>query len=354
MDKPMAISEHWADLLHNMDELNPEVTPVEPAPSPAPYKDRSAGLLAFGILTILLGCLAALFAVFIVFGQVAAAKTGTVAAPMSTILPAILIYVGLAVVLVWLGIGSIMARRWARALLLIFSWSWLVVGVIALVAMAFIVPKMLATMSATGSGGQSGAPQAMIAGMLIGMFIVFGLMFLILPAIWTFFYNSRHVKATCETRDAVPRWTDACPLPVLALALWLLFGAPMLLIMPLTTHGVMPFFGTFLSGVPGTIFCLVLAGLWIYAARSLYKLHQRGWWLVLIVLCAMMVSTLVTFSQHDVLEMYQRMGYPEAQIEQMKKSGLLVGNRMTWLMVFSMVPFLGYLLFIKRFLRRNP
>jgi hypothetical protein len=47
------------------------------------------------------------------------------------------------------------------------------------------------------------------------------------------------------------------------------------------------------------------------------------------------------------------MDYPEAQIEQIQKSGLLVGNRMMWLTSFSVLPFLGYLLFIKKYLRRK-
>jgi hypothetical protein len=124
-------------------------------------------------------------------------------------------------------------------------------------------------------------------------------------------------------------------------------------ITPLVGHGVMPFFGMFLTGVPGTMFCLAIAVIWGYAAWSLYKLEQRGWWLILIALCVFMVSALLTFAQHDMLEMYQLMGYPEVQIEQIQKTGLLVGNRMTWLMAFSMLPFLGYLLFIKQFLVRK-
>jgi len=66
-----------------------------------------------------------------------------------------------------------------------------------------------------------------------------------------------------------------------------------------------------------------------------------------------MASVLLTYARHDVMEMYRLMGYPEAQIEQIQKSGLLIGNRMTWLMAFFMLPFLGYLLFIRKFLRRK-
>ncbi len=315
------------------------------------YKDRSTGLIVFGILTILLGCLAGLLVLLMLVGQAASAKTTGAPIPFSIILPAISIYGVLAVALVWLGIGSIMARRWARALLLIFSWSWLIIGLLALLFMAFFMPKMLANLPSSETAGQPAVSSAAIAGVMVGMFLVFGVLFFILPAVWTFFYNSRHVKATCETRDPVTRWTDACPLPVLGLCLWLAVSVPMMLIMPIAGHGVMPFFGIFLTGVPGTMLCLAIAAIWGYAAWLLYKLDVRGWWLILIALCVFMASGLLTYARHDVMEMYRLMGYPEAQIEQIQKSGLLVGNRMSWLMALCVLPFLGYLLFIKKFLR---
>jgi hypothetical protein len=333
-----------------MNEETSGAVPVESTPQPMPYKDRSVGLIIFGILTILLGCLAGLFALLMLAGQAMSAKATGASAPVSAILPAIFIYGALAVALVWLGIGSTMARRWARALLLIFSWSWLGMGFFVVVIMAFFIPTMMANMSSSATPDHPAMPASMIVGMMIGMFLVFGVFFVILPAVWTFFYGSRHVKATCQTRDPLTRWTDAVPLPVLGLCLWLLLSVPMMLIMPLAGHGVMPFFGMFLTGLPGALLCLAIAALWSYAAWRLYKLDVRGWWLILIALCVFMVSGLLTFAHHDMLEMYRLMGYPEAQIEQMQKTGLLAGNRMTWLMSFSILPFLGYLLFVKKFL----
>src|ERR1035438_10563031 len=57
-----------------MNEQNPGAAPVESTPLPMPYKDRSTGLIIFGILTILMGCLAALFVPLMLFGQAASAK----------------------------------------------------------------------------------------------------------------------------------------------------------------------------------------------------------------------------------------------------------------------------------------
>jgi hypothetical protein len=336
-----------------MDEQNPGAAPVESTPLPVPYKDRSVGLIIFGILTILLGCLVGLFLPLMLIGQAASARATGAPTNYSAILPVVSMYGISAVVLVWLGIGSIMARRWARALLLIYSWSWLAVGLFVLVFMAFLIPRTLANLPSNGTTGQPAMTSAAIAGVMVFLFLLLGVCFVILPAVWIFFYNSRHVKATCETRDPVTCWTDACPLPVLGFCLWLAFSATMMLLMPIAGHGVAPFFGMFLTGVPGMMLYLAIAVIWSYAAWSLYKLEQRGWWLILIALCAFMTSALLTYARHDLVEMYHLMGYPEAQIAQMQKTGLLNGNRMNWLMAFSVLPFLGYLLFIKKFLGRK-
>jgi hypothetical protein len=331
-----------------MNEQNPEVPPVET--TALPFKDRSVGLIVFGSLTIVLGCLTGLLVPVMLVGQAAAARnTNGPHANFSVILPAIFIYGVLAVALVWLGIGSIMARRWARALLLIFSWSWLVMGVFMVIVMAFVIPKMLAGISGAPDTNHQ-LPASTMAGVMLVIFLVFGVLFVILPAVWTFFYNSCHVKATCETRDPEMRWTDACPLPVLGLCLWLLFSVPWMLFMPLTGHAVIPCFGIFVTGLPGALFYLAIAALWSYAAWLLYQLDLLGWWLILIALVLFTVSSLLTYAQHDVTEMYQLMGYPHAQIREMQRLGLLTGNRMIWLTLFSMLPFLGYLFFIKKYL----
>jgi hypothetical protein len=329
-----------------------EFTSAAPTDEPAPYTDRSTGLMIFGILTFLLGCLAGLFIPLILFGQAASAKRTGNATPFSAILPGITVYGILAVALVWLGIGSAMARRWARALLLIFSWSWLMIGVFALVFMVYFVPKVMANLPTNSAAGHPAAPAAMGIVMVI-VILVFGFGFVLLPSVWIFFYSGKNVKATCEARDPVIRWTDACPLPVLAMCLWLYFSVSMMLVIPLAGHGVFPFFGIFLSGAPGAIFCLVHAAVWGFAAWLLYHLDQRGWWIILIAMCVYMASSILTFWQHDISDMYRLMNYSEAQIEQVQKFGLFKGNQMNWFTLFCALPFLGYLLYIKKYLIRK-
>lgn len=336
-----------------MNEQNLETAPVESTPPSVGYKNRSTGLIIFGILTILLGCICALFVPLMIFSQVMAARA-TGALPISAILPGVFLYGILAVALVWLGIGSIKARRWARALLLIFSWSWLIMGIVVVVAMAFLLPKIFGNMSLTGTPGHPALPSAAIRMMMLSMMVIYAVIFVILPGIWTFFYASRHVKATCEARDPVLRWTDACPLPVLACSLWLIFCVPMMLMMPLTGHAVIAFFGTFLTGMPGAMLCLAGAAILGYGALALYKLNRLGWWLIFIALCAFFISNILTYARHNVTEMYRLMDYPEAQIKLIQNSGFFTGNSIMWASLFSTLLFMGYLIFIERFFRRKP
>lgn len=278
-----------------MNEAGPGAAPVESTLLPMPYEDRSAGLVVFGILTILVGCLAGLLIPSMLFARATSAKALGGAVALPTIVTVILTYGVLAAALVWLGIGSMMARRWARALLLIFFWSWLIMGFF-LIFRVFFLPKELATAPSAGTPGHPAMHPGAMSVMAVVMLVMCDFFFVLLPAaVWTLFYNSRHVKATCEARDPVTRWTDACPLPVLGFCLWLMSSALTMLTSPIASRGVTPFFGTFLTGIPGTMLCVAVAAIWSYAALSLYKLEQRGWWLILIAYCVWMASYLLTF-----------------------------------------------------------
>jgi hypothetical protein len=142
------------------------------------------------------------------------------------------------------------------------------------------------------------------------------------------------------------------PLPALGFSLWTWLAVPLMLVMPLTGHGVMPFFGMFITGLPSALFCLVIAAVWGVAGWWLYRLDARGWWLILIAMVLFMVSSLLTYAHHDITELYQLQGLPQAQIDRIQKIGLFTGNRMAWMSVLITLPFVGYLVFIKKYLRK--
>ncbi|MBI5396180.1 MAG: hypothetical protein HZA91_12865 [Verrucomicrobia bacterium] len=318
------------------------------SPTAANFKDRRAGLIVFGILVILLGCLCALLLPLMFAGQAFSAKLTGGAASYRMIIPGALIYGWMAVAFIWLGIGSVLCRRWARALLLTLSWCWLVVGIVSTVIMAFVLPQILAVSVPEGQKMPEAA-RWMIAVVMVGTISV---IYVLLPGALVLFYRSRHVKATCEARDPVRRWTDACPLPVLAVSLMLAFSAFSMLSMPLAFNSVMPFFGKLISGAPATMLCLGITLLMAWAARAIYRLEPAAWWVMIAFFAVMMVSGALTFARIDLIEMYRQMGFPPDQLAQMEKFSFVRDRSAAWWMSLSAVPFFGYLIWVKRYFRR--
>jgi hypothetical protein len=318
-------------------------------PTVSEFKDRSTGLLVFGVLDILLGAGWLLLMALAVLGQFISARTTGVEPNLHMIVPVVVTYGGLAVILVWLGIGSIKRRRWARALLLILAWSGLIVGVLAGGMMLFLLPRIFRA----GLASDQGMPPGALVMVMLFMLLFIGVLLIVIPGVMVFFYGSRHVKATCEASDRQPCWTDACPLPVLAVACWLWFGGLSMLFMLAGNNAMMPLFGALVTGLPGIILYLALAALWFWLGWMCYQLKLAGWWILVGVLVVFMVSSVMTFTRVDLIEMYQKMGYPEAQIEMIRKQGWMTNRLFAWWMPVMIVPMLGYLAWVKRFFNRS-
>lgn len=317
--------------------------------APVYFKDRKVGLVIFGVMTVIAGCGLALLVPLMIVGTQMAAKSPNPPPTAPNLLPVAAIYGVLAIVLIWLGIGSIKARRWARALLAIWSWSWLVIGVVALFGMAWLFPTIQISMQAAQPAGQPPLPPGVQSAILAVTLAMIAVLFVILPLIWALFYSSKNARATCEFRDPITRWTDRCPLPVLAISLWAAFSALSMCIMP-AMHSVAPFFGLLLSGVAGAVFYLCLAAIWAYAGWRLYHLDLRGWWIVVVALVLFAISSAITYSRHDLGEVYARMGYGVQETAQIQ--GLIGSHFPVWSSLIFVVPLLGYFFYIRRFFIR--
>lgn len=323
---------------------------TDSAPPPPPFKDRKAGLVVFGIFTIIGGCVCALFVLLVAVAPILAAKSPNPSPVTPNILPGVMMYGVLAIAFVWLGVGSIMTRRWARALLAIISWALLLVCICTLGIFALMAPHLKQAMIAAQPPNQPPLPDSVQNGMIIGVFGFFGLVGLVGPLIWALFYSGRNVKATCEALDPVPRWTDRCPLPVLGISLWLLFGAITLIGMA-AVYSAAPFFGLLVSGIIARAYYLCLGIIWIYAAWALYRLDRRGWWVIFIAILALTLSAVITFLRHDVAEIYGQMHYSEQQIAMIQRVGVS-SHTIIWVTMICAVPLIGYLLYIRKFFTR--
>ena len=119
-------------------------------PVPPAFKDRRTGLIVLGIFAILIGGICALCVPLMIIGQMMTARRlGTEVDASPAVISAV-VYGVMAVVLIWLGVGSILARRWARALLLCLGWIGLIIGLIAMPAVFMAMSTIGDTLRAQG------------------------------------------------------------------------------------------------------------------------------------------------------------------------------------------------------------
>ncbi len=312
------------------------------------FKDRKTGLVVFGILQIIFGGFCALIVPFMIIGMIASTVlNSSAAAPMSLsmMIPGVLLYVLVAVWFICMGIGSVKARRWARALVLVSSWLWLISGIIGLIFILLLMPDMYEKM---GESGQMPPGVARVMKyVMMGFMAVF---YVIIPAALVLFYGSKNVKATCEFRDTKVRWTDKCPLPVLALSFIFGFWA---VSMPLTVfYGfAIPFFGSILTGLSGAGVVLLVTLLAGYAAWGTYRLSINAWWCAVLLITAWALSAVITFSRVSILEFYEKMNFPEQQLDTMKELSISQDYVVLFLVLWA-AAFVGYLIYTRRYFVR--
>ncbi len=89
-----------------------------------------------------------------------------------------------------------------------------------------------------------------------------------------------------------------------------------------------------------------------YGAWAISKLDCRGWWTMAIFIVLFAISGGITYSRHDVNELYG-LGYPAEQVALMQKFNFLGGQRMVWCMILGAIPMLGYLVYIRKFFPKD-
>ncbi|MGA2915233.1 MAG: hypothetical protein ABSE89_04330 [Sedimentisphaerales bacterium] len=318
-----------------------EFEAIEQSPG---FKDRKTRLVVFGVLQIILGSICALFIPLMIFGAIASRIKSPHNSSFRTMIPVFLIYSLAAIWFIFMGIGSIKAKRWARALILISSWFWLICGTLGFVFMMRIIPNMF---NKTGENSQQ-VPAAVETAVICVMIAFMAGFYIIIPGLLVLFYSGRNVKATVEYRDPQIRWTDKCPLPVLAISFISAVWAISMFWMAIYNWAI-PFFGILLSGIPGAIITVIFILLLAYTVYGTYKLDMKAWWCALLVFTCWFLSAIITFSQVDMLTYYQKMGYSQQQIESMKQYVTMFGSNMSLFMGFWAIVVIAYLVYIRRY-----
>ena len=179
-------------------------------------KWRTGGIV-FGIIAIVIGGLSGCLGLLVPLTLLAPQQQNR---PAGAIIGALLLYVIVAVALIWLGVGAVKMRRWVRPLVLTLGTLILVVGFWDLVAMAFWFPAIAKT--TPGNGAAPALSGGMIPISLVVAILMLGFMLLIIPGAFVWFYKKQEMKEALEYFDAVERWTDRCPIPVLGIVVTLI------------------------------------------------------------------------------------------------------------------------------------
>jgi len=325
-----------------------DLTETGPIPE-ANYK--KTGLVIFGILQIILGAISVLVVPLMILGAIVGKShggSGMEQISIGQMIPGAAMYLIMGVWLVWMGIGSIMARRWARALILVSSWVWLIGGLNGIIFMLLLMPGVFNQI-----GNSENMTPEMIAIGKIAIFAFASFVFLVIPGVLLLFYSRKKVRLACENLDLLVRWTDKRPLPVLGLTI--IFAVAAFSMLSTSFYGwVMPFFGVILSGVEGAVVALVGLAVLAYLAWGSYKLKIKAWWLALIVFIASALSLAITFSRVGLMDFYEKMNFPAQQLEMARQ---VFAQRETTFFIYSALWFiaiLGYLLYTKRYFSPKP
>jgi hypothetical protein len=323
--------------------------------APPAAKDQSTVLIVFGVIQILLGCLCGLMGAILIMtvllGPLAQPRPGQ-EINVRTMAPTIIWYLLMTAILIVLGIGSIRARRWAWTLSVVLNWMWLITGILGFFIVVFVMGPMLSS-SIEMQSKQPVPAEMLLAIRLITGMIIF-IVFILLPAVFLLFYQRASVLATCRLRDPKTRWTDCCPMPVLALCILQAMTFASMLMAPL--QGVaMPLFGRYVSGAAGMAVLVLLELALAYLAWGAYRLRMAAWWGTLLLVVVGTVSGSITFFQTNIMEIYEKINVPPAQLELMRKAGFveLMSGYMPWMILAAGAVWVGYLLYIRRYFTRK-
>jgi hypothetical protein len=331
---------------------------AQPAPSAnattqvsSQYKDRSTGLMIFGVIQIILGLLAALFVPLMALGAFMSRLTpGAGKMHPGQFIGVVCVYGAIAVVFLCLGIGSVQMKRWARALTLVTSWYWLIAGALMTVLLTAVLPVMVQSMlrvqqSATAPGMDTSTG---VIAIILTLVIVFAAFFLIVvPIAFVVFYSRNDVAETCRYRDPFERWTDRTPLPVLGASVVLAMQAMSSLVAGVTTP-MFPFFGRYLFGVAAFTCFMLVTVLDAYFAVAIFRLRSAGWWLAIVAIPIRLISMALTFWRADLAEAYSKMGLSG---QQLNSNPILRNHVILWWSLLSVVIFYGYLIWLKQYFK---
>jgi hypothetical protein len=327
----------------------PGTNPPHPAPG---FKDRSGLLVFVGIMEICLGTLCAGgAALMLLMAFVTRDDSDLMGPPVDTgvLVTAVLTYLAPTGFLVCMGVGTIKGRRWARSLMLIVLWPWLLCGLFGIALLCLVLPALLSQNPSAGAE----TSEAMMSFAMTAVIVISAVPYVVLPVLLLLFYGGRNVKATFATKDPNPGWTERRPLSVIGLSLAMgAFGLLTLLALP---YGTFLVFGWVLTGPPAAVAILLVAGLCVLLARATYRITPAAWWANVAFVVLSHLSAFVSFRRVSLGDLCARMGLDPQDLLMLRPFEAGGGLDLSWLTAASgALWLLGLVLLRRHFFARPP
>ena len=184
------------------------------------------------------------------------------------------------------------------------------------------------------------------------MAIVFlGLSYAVLPGLLIWFYRSKDVKLTFETKDPKSYWIEALPLPVLVLcSLFLLYAIA--LHIPIFFNGIFPLFGLWLSDLQGILLIDISIMCLVYLIWGTLKLRAWAWWGTLVYFGLMTFSSILTLSMSSFSDILSKMRFPETEMRILQRLPFQ-GYHFAALIGIPLVVTLGLMIYAKRYFKAD-
>ena len=271
----------------------------------------------------------------------------------------LIVYGGTGLLMIVIAFGLFTFKRWSRPFALTLSCGWLYMGLVMVFSIVLMMGPMKRFMEATMkeqlASAQVGSAPPLMDGFFT-IFLVFYLGFLtvflvIVPALLLWLNWGVDVRRTLELRDPKPRWTDRRPVPVIGLTIaattFALFSLPGMLMMN------QPWMSQFLPGGALRYIFFLIPFAWFYIAWGSYRGQFAAWIAALVLLVGSAAMGIHTMQGVDWAVMYQQMGMPDAEVKKIAPllTEMLAPEKMGVLMGISMLPMLGFLIWVLRFFR---
>src|SRR6185295_9329335 len=97
----------------------------------------------------------------------------------------------------------------------------------------------------------------------------------------------------------------------------LMMASMALSVVACAAYGVVPAFGTVLTGAPAIIVLVAVGILCAFLAVQLYRMKQSAWWAIVLLTIIGIANAAYTFTRVDLNELYEKMGIMTPQLRAM-------------------------------------